>query len=58
VIEVLKKIEELPFMDIEVSEILLRKYKIVPERLRPEDRMPAHTAYLIFARKLPEEIEV
>jgi tRNA (adenine57-N1/adenine58-N1)-methyltransferase len=58
VIEVLKKLEELPFMDIEVSEILLRKYKIVPERLRPEDRMPAHTAYLIFARKLPEEIEV
>ncbi|MEO2068827.1 MAG: tRNA (adenine-N1)-methyltransferase [Desulfurobacteriaceae bacterium] len=55
IIEVLKKLEKLPFIDIEVSEILLRKYKLVPERLRPEDRMPAHTAYLIFARKLPKE---
>ncbi len=54
VIEVLKVIERLPFMDVEVSEILLRKYKLVPERFRPEDRMPAHTAYLIFARKLPK----
>jgi tRNA (adenine57-N1/adenine58-N1)-methyltransferase len=53
VIEVLKKLEELPFIDIEVSEILLRKYKLVPERFRPEDRMSAHTAYLIFARKIP-----
>ncbi len=54
VIETLKGLEMLPFIDIEVSEILLRKYKTVPERFRPEDRMPAHTAYLIFARKIPE----
>jgi len=52
VIETLKKLEEMPFIDVEVSEILLRKYKTVPERFRPEDRMPAHTAYLIFARKI------
>ncbi|WP_163328158.1 tRNA (adenine-N1)-methyltransferase [Desulfurobacterium thermolithotrophum] len=58
VIEVLKKIEKFPFIDVEISEILLRKYKTVPERLRPEDRMPAHTAYLIFARKLPGVVEV
>ncbi len=58
VIETLKKLKELPFMDVEVCEILLRKYKTVPERLRPEDRMPAHTAYLIFARKLPEDVRV
>ncbi len=57
IIETLKKLQELPFMDIEVCEILLRKYKTVPERLRPEDRMPAHTAFLIFARKLPQETE-
>jgi tRNA (adenine57-N1/adenine58-N1)-methyltransferase len=37
---------------IEVEELLLRKYKPVPQRLRPEDRMVAHTGYLIFARKL------
>ncbi len=54
VIETLKALETRPFMDLEVSEILLRKYKTVPERFRPEDRMPAHTAYLIFARKIPE----
>ncbi|WP_457678483.1 tRNA (adenine-N1)-methyltransferase [Thermovibrio sp.] len=52
VIETLKKLKELPFIDFEVSELLLRKYKTVPERFRPEDRMPAHTAYLMFARKV------
>ncbi len=37
---------------IEVEELLLRPYKAVPDRLRPADRMVAHTGYLIFARKL------
>ncbi len=36
--------------DVEVVEILMRHYKPVAERLRPEDRMVAHTGYLIFAR--------
>jgi len=57
VIETLKKLKGLPFIDVEVCEILLRKYKTVPERFRPEDRMPAHTAYLVFARKLPKKTE-
>jgi tRNA (adenine57-N1/adenine58-N1)-methyltransferase len=35
---------------VEVCEVLLRYYKAVPERLRPTDRMVAHTGYLIFAR--------
>src|SRR5207237_8118098 len=39
---------------IEVEELLMRPYKIVPERLRPDDRMVAHTGYLIFARKVDE----
>lgn len=34
----------------EVCEILLRFYKVVPQRLRPTDRMVAHTGYLVFAR--------
>ncbi|ADU97075.1 protein-L-isoaspartate(D-aspartate) O-methyltransferase [Thermovibrio ammonificans HB-1] len=55
VIETLKGLKELPFIDVEVCEILLRRYKTVPERFRPEDRMPAHTAYLLFARKLKGE---
>ncbi len=37
---------------IEVEELLLRPYKAVPARLRPMDRMVAHTGYLIFARAL------
>jgi tRNA (adenine57-N1/adenine58-N1)-methyltransferase len=35
---------------VEVEEIWQRSYKVVPARLRPEDRMIAHTGYLIFAR--------
>ena len=40
------------FHSIEVCEILVRFYKAVPERLRPQDRMVGHTGYLIFARRL------
>jgi len=40
------------FGDIEVMELMLRRYKTIPERVRPEDRMVAHTGFLIFARKL------
>ena len=36
---------------VEVCEILLRYYKTNPERLRPVDRMVAHTGYLVFACK-------
>ncbi|MBP7692044.1 MAG: tRNA (adenine-N1)-methyltransferase [Anaerolineales bacterium] len=35
---------------VEVCEVLIRYYKPVPERLRPTDRMVAHTGYLIFGR--------
>ena len=39
------------FGDVEVLEILHRYYKVNPDRLRPEDRMVAHTGYLVFCRK-------
>jgi tRNA (adenine57-N1/adenine58-N1)-methyltransferase len=47
-------LKEVPgfFGDIEVLELLQRKYKTVAERVRPFDRMVAHTGYLIFGRKL------
>lgn len=45
------------FTDIEVCEILFRAYKPVPARLRPVDRMTAHTGYLIFARRLEKPVE-
>ena len=37
---------------IEVEEILLRGYKAKADRLRPMDRMVAHTGFLVFARAL------
>lgn len=45
---------------IDVCEILLRFYKPVPERFRPDDRMVAHTGFLLFGRLLygdPESAE-
>ena len=40
------------FAFLEVCEILLRFYQAEPSRLRPTDRMVAHTGFLIFARKI------
>ncbi|HLE52117.1 MAG TPA: tRNA (adenine-N1)-methyltransferase [Anaerolineales bacterium] len=40
------------FAFIEVCETILRYYKPVAERIRPTDRMVAHTGYLIFARPI------
>ncbi|MBP8745645.1 MAG: hypothetical protein KBH86_11025, partial [Syntrophorhabdus sp.] len=51
IVETLRALSE-GFGDVEVLELMLRRYKTVPERVRPEDRMVAHTGFLIFARKL------
>lgn len=40
------------FAFVEVCEIMLRYYKPIPERLRPADRMVAHTGFLIFGRPM------
>lgn len=40
------------FAFIEVCELLLRYYKPEPTRLRPTDRMVAHTGFLVFARRV------
>lgn len=50
------------FAFTDVCEIMLRYYKPVAERLRPTDRMVAHTGFLIFARPMlstqrPDESE-
>ncbi|HSB67178.1 MAG TPA: tRNA (adenine-N1)-methyltransferase [Anaerolineales bacterium] len=44
------------FAFIEVCEVILRYYKAVADRLRPTDRMVAHTGYLIFARSVVAEL--
>ncbi len=48
----LEAMENLPFASVEVCEIMLRKWKPVAQRLRPDDRMVAHTGFLMFARKV------
>lgn len=40
------------FEHVEVVELLSRHWKTIPGRMRPLDRMVAHTAFLIFARSV------
>ncbi|MES9996580.1 tRNA (adenine-N1)-methyltransferase [Desulfovibrio aminophilus] len=48
--DLLRGLDEGPFVETEVLEILVRRYKPVADRLRPDDRMVAHTGFLIFTR--------
>ncbi|MCS6849462.1 MAG: tRNA (adenine-N1)-methyltransferase [Anaerolineae bacterium] len=50
VVNLLRALEDSAFGLIDVEEILTRRYKPVADRLRPQDRMIAHTGFLIFAR--------
>jgi tRNA (adenine57-N1/adenine58-N1)-methyltransferase len=50
--KVLYALKKYDFAFVEVCELLLRYYKTNPARLRPTDRMIAHTGYLVFARKI------
>ena len=52
VINLLSAFNRHDFASIEVCEIMLRFYKPVAQRLRPTDRMVAHTGYLLFARAI------
>jgi tRNA (adenine57-N1/adenine58-N1)-methyltransferase len=40
------------FAFVEVCELLLRYYKPEPARIRPTDRMVAHTGFLVFGRRI------
>ncbi|MCP4141523.1 MAG: tRNA (adenine-N1)-methyltransferase [Chloroflexi bacterium] len=65
--ELLLALNKSQFAFIEVCEIMLRYYKPQSSRLRPTDRMIAHTGFLLFARRVekvekpeensPEELE-
>jgi len=52
VIKLLKVLEDSQFGDIEVEELLVRKYRTIADRFRPDEKMIGHTGYLLFARKL------
>jgi tRNA (adenine57-N1/adenine58-N1)-methyltransferase len=48
----LAALDQHSFGMVEVCEVLLRFYKTVADRFRPEDRMIGHTGYLVFARAM------
>lgn len=50
----LQALRQTRFAFIEVCELLLRYYKPEPARIRPTDRMVAHTGFLIFARRIEQ----
>ncbi len=51
----LESLQNHDFGLIEVCEIILRFYKPVPARLRPDDRLTPHTGFLVFARPISIE---
>ena len=53
----LQALKQAHFACVEVCEIFMRYYKTDWERLRPTDRMVAHTGYLIFGRSVTQVIE-
>lgn len=48
--QLLLALEKGPFSTPDVEEILIRQWKPVADRLRPKDRMTAHTGFLVFCR--------
>jgi tRNA (adenine57-N1/adenine58-N1)-methyltransferase len=50
--ELLRALRQNNFAFVEVCEILLRYFKPEPSRIRPTDRMVAHTGFLIFGRRI------
>jgi tRNA (adenine57-N1/adenine58-N1)-methyltransferase len=49
--DMLRAMETRAFAETEIEEVLVRRWKPLADRLRPEDRMTAHTGFLIFARQ-------
>jgi tRNA (adenine57-N1/adenine58-N1)-methyltransferase len=48
----LRSLRRNKFAFLEMCEVMLRYYKAEPDRLRPTDRMVAHTGFLIFGRRI------
>jgi tRNA (adenine57-N1/adenine58-N1)-methyltransferase len=48
----LRSLRRNKFAFLEMCEVMLRYYKPEPDRLRPTDRMVAHTGFLIFGRRI------
>ncbi len=50
--KILHALRKHSFAFVEVCELMLRYYRTNPSRLRPADRMVAHTGFLVFGRKI------
>ncbi len=57
VCDLLHGLEKTGFADICVEEALVRNYKPVPDRLRPDDSMVGHTVFMISARPIVDREE-
>lgn len=55
VIDLIEPLYAGPWFLLEIEELLLRSYKTVPARVRPDDDMVGHTGYLVFARAVGRE---
>lgn len=44
-------LEKSAFGQVEINEIFIRQWKPLADRLRPKDRMIAHTGFLVFCRQ-------
>lgn len=52
--ELLSHLENAGCVDIRIEEMLIRRYKPVPDRLRPEDRMIAHTGFIVSTKMIQD----
>jgi tRNA (adenine57-N1/adenine58-N1)-methyltransferase len=58
VTDLLSAFDQHGFADVAVEELLLRAYKPISERLRPDENMNGHTGFLVFARCMPLGIDM
>lgn len=56
IIALTERLYEGPWFMLEVEELILRPYKTIPARIRPDDQVIGHTGFLIFARAVDREI--
>lgn len=53
----LLEMENKPVGEIDICEVLIRNWKPLPDRIRPRDRMTAHTGFLVSCRQQAQSPE-
>src|SRR5690606_17240507 len=56
--ELLSALDQHGFADVAVEELLLRVYKAILDRLRPDENMNGHTGFLVIAGCMPLGIDI